>query len=93
MIVLPLIIQVVYGASPTEAGFLMLPMVAGMMTATISSGRITSKTGKYRIFFNTGTRRVVLWIPVHAFDDGCLQPQFGSSSIGMVMIGARPSVS
>jgi len=55
MIVLPLIIQVVYGASPTEAGFLMLPMVAGMMTATISSGRITSKTGKYRIFFNTGT--------------------------------------
>ena len=55
MIVLPLIIQVVYGASPTEAGFLMLPMVAGMMTATIVSGRIMSSTGKYRIFFNTGT--------------------------------------
>ena len=55
MIVLPLVIQVVYGASPTEAGFLMLPMVAGMMTATIVSGRITSSTGKYRIFFNTGT--------------------------------------
>jgi len=55
MIVLPLVIQVVYGASPTEAGFLMLPMVAGMMTATIVSGRITASTGKYRIFFNTGT--------------------------------------
>jgi len=55
MIVLPLIIQVVYGANPTEAGFLMLPMVAGMMTATITSGRIMSSTGKYRIFFNTGT--------------------------------------
>lgn len=55
MIVLPLVIQVVYGASPTEAGFLMLPMVAGMMTATIVSGRIMSSTGKYRIFFNTGT--------------------------------------
>ena len=55
MIVLPLIIQVVYGASPTQAGLLMLPMVAGMMTATIVSGRVMSATGKYRIFFNTGT--------------------------------------
>lgn len=60
MIVLPLVIQVVYGASPTESGLLMLPMVAGMMTASISSGRFTSKTGKYRIFFNTGTGTLTL---------------------------------
>lgn len=60
MIVLPLVIQVVYGASPTESGLLMLPMVAGMMTASISSGRFTSKTGKYRIFFNTGTATLTL---------------------------------
>ena len=55
MITLPLIIQVVYGVSPTMTGFMMLPMVLGMMTATITAGRVTAKTGKYRFFFNTGT--------------------------------------
>ncbi len=55
MIVLPLIIQIAYGASPTETGLLMLPMVVGMATATTTTGRFTGKTGKYRIFMNTGT--------------------------------------
>jgi EmrB/QacA subfamily drug resistance transporter len=55
MIIIPLIIQVVYGVSPTMTGFMMLPMVLGMMVSTVSAGRITAKTGKYRIFFNTGT--------------------------------------
>lgn len=55
MIIIPLIIQVVYGVSPTLTGLMMLPMVLGMMTATISAGRVTAKTGKYRFFFNTGT--------------------------------------
>jgi hypothetical protein len=60
MIVLPLIIQIIYGVSPTMVGFMMLPMVFGMMTATITAGRITSKTGKYRIFFNTGTATLTI---------------------------------
>jgi EmrB/QacA subfamily drug resistance transporter len=55
LISLPLILQIVYGASPTEAGFLMIPMVLGLASASIISGRITSKTGKYRIFMNVGT--------------------------------------
>ncbi|NBR25637.1 MAG: MFS transporter, partial [Micrococcales bacterium] len=55
MISLPLVLQIVYGASPTEAGYLMIPMVFGMMTASIVSGRITSKTGKYKIFMIGGT--------------------------------------
>ena len=32
---LPLYMQIVHGASPTEAGLLMLPMVVGMMTGSI----------------------------------------------------------
>jgi EmrB/QacA subfamily drug resistance transporter len=55
MMTLPLLIQIVSGATPTESGFLMLPMVAGMMSASIVSGQVTSKTGKYRIFMITGT--------------------------------------
>jgi len=50
MMLLPLYMQIVHGASPTKSGFMMLPMVAGMMTASISSGRIISKTGRTRMF-------------------------------------------
>jgi len=55
MMTIPLILQIVYGATPTESGLLMLPMVLGMMTASILSGRLTSKTGKYKWFMISGT--------------------------------------
>jgi EmrB/QacA subfamily drug resistance transporter len=48
--VLPQYMQIVHGASPTEAGLMMLPMVVGMMTAGIGVGQITSRTGKIRMF-------------------------------------------
>jgi EmrB/QacA subfamily drug resistance transporter len=86
MIVLPLVIQVVYGASPTESGLLMLPMVAGMMTASISSGRFTSKTGKYRIFFNTGTGTLFLGYIYMVFMLRADTPIW-IVSIGMILIG------
>jgi EmrB/QacA subfamily drug resistance transporter len=60
MMTLPLLLQIVGGASPTESGFLMLPMVLGMMTASIVSGQITGKTGKYKIFMITGTGMLLL---------------------------------
>lgn len=86
MIVLPLVIQVVYGASPTEAGLLMLPMVAGMMTATISSGRYTSKTGKYRIFFNLGTATLFVGYAYMFLLLDATSPIW-QVSIGMILIG------
>jgi len=55
MMTLPMLLQIVNGATPTESGFLMLPMVLGMMAATMVSGQVTGKTGKYRIFMITGT--------------------------------------
>jgi EmrB/QacA subfamily drug resistance transporter len=50
MMMLPLYMQIVHGASPTESGLMMLPMVVGLMSAAMISGRITSKTGRPRIF-------------------------------------------
>lgn len=55
LISLPLILQIVYGANPTEAGLLMIPMVLGLASASTISGRITSSTGKYKIFMVVGT--------------------------------------
>ncbi len=50
ILILPLYMQIVHGASPTEAGLLMLPMITGMMTASIGSGRLISRTGQVRMF-------------------------------------------
>src|SRR3954453_15367768 len=50
ILVLPLYMQIVHGASPMKSGFLMLPMVAGMMSASIVSGQVISRTGRIRGF-------------------------------------------
>jgi len=85
MISLPLVLQIVYGASPTESGYLMIPMVIGMMTASILSGRITSKTGKYKIFMICGTAFMLvsyLYLSTLTY-----QWEIWQISIGMVVMG------
>jgi EmrB/QacA subfamily drug resistance transporter len=47
---LPLYLQIVRGASPTEAGLLLLPLTAGIMTGSIISGQVISRTGRYKVF-------------------------------------------
>lgn len=46
--------QQVFGASPTDSGLMLLPMIAGLMVASIGSGQIISRTGKYKIFMQVG---------------------------------------
>lgn len=60
MMILPLYMQIVHGASPTESGFLMLPLVAGMMVASIGSGQIISRTGHIRIFPIVGSALIFI---------------------------------
>jgi EmrB/QacA subfamily drug resistance transporter len=85
MICLPLVLQIVYGASPTEAGYLMIPMVMGLMTSSIVSGQITSRTGKYKIFMVLGTALMsisFLYLSTLVFDWAIWQ-----ISVGMVLMG------
>ncbi|NDC48181.1 MAG: DHA2 family efflux MFS transporter permease subunit [Micrococcales bacterium] len=85
MISLPLVLQIVYGATPTEAGYLMIPMVMGLMTASIVSGRITGKTGKYKIFMIVGTAcMAVAYVYLSTLS---YQWQIWQISIGMVLMG------
>jgi len=46
--------QQVFGASPTESGLMLLPMIAGLMVTSIGSGQIISRTGRYKIFMQVG---------------------------------------
>lgn len=47
---LPLYLQIVKGASPTEAGLLLLPLTVGIMSGSIVSGQAISRTGRYKRF-------------------------------------------
>jgi EmrB/QacA subfamily drug resistance transporter len=55
MMTIPLYLQLVNGATPTESGFLMLPMILGLMISSIVSGQLISRTGKYKVFPIVGT--------------------------------------
>lgn len=55
MMTIPLYLQLVNGATPTESGFLMLPMILGLMISSITSGQIISRTGRYKVFPIIGT--------------------------------------
>jgi EmrB/QacA subfamily drug resistance transporter len=57
---IPLYLQIVKGASPTKAGLLLLPLIAGMMSASLASGQITSRTGRYKIFPVVGSILMVV---------------------------------
>lgn len=55
MMSIPLYLQLVNGATPTEAGWLMIPMIVGLMISSIASGQIIARTGRYKIFPIIGT--------------------------------------
>jgi EmrB/QacA subfamily drug resistance transporter len=55
LIFLPLYFQTVRHLTPTQSGFRLLPMLAGMLLSSISSGRIISRIGRYKAFVVAGT--------------------------------------
>jgi EmrB/QacA subfamily drug resistance transporter len=50
----PLFLQTTTGATPTEAGLLLVPAMFGITVSTTLSGRRISKTGRYKRFPITG---------------------------------------
>lgn len=52
---LPLFLQLVTGASPTQSGLLTIPLVLSIVVASIGSGQIITRLGRYKLFPVTGT--------------------------------------
>ncbi len=46
--------QQVFGATATQAGLMLLPMVGGMMVSSIATGQLVSRQGKYKSFVVSG---------------------------------------
>src|SRR3954452_21655561 len=49
-IFVPLFLQTATGATPTEAGLLLVPAMLGITLSTTLSGRVISRTGRYKVF-------------------------------------------
>lgn len=85
MMTIPLYLQLVNGATPTESGFLMLPMILGLMISSIASGQIIARTGRYSIFPKIGTGSLVVGFFVLTFATADKPVWF--VMIGMLFIG------
>ncbi|MFK3734569.1 MFS transporter [Streptomyces sp. NPDC088090] len=57
---LPSFLQMVEGASATESGLLMLPLMGGIVVASVVSGQLISRTGRYKVYPVIGAALAVL---------------------------------
>ncbi|MVU81695.1 DHA2 family efflux MFS transporter permease subunit [Nocardia sp. ET3-3] len=91
----PLYMQVVRGFSPTKAGLLMLPLVAGIMTGSLISGQVTKRTGRYKILPVLGTFVIAcgaaLYATVH-YDAPLWQPLVYAGIIGLGLGGCMQTL-
>lgn len=55
IVFMPLFLQLVQGASPTQAGLELVPMMLGLLIASIVSGRLISRFGRYKPYPIIGT--------------------------------------
>ncbi|RKF27926.1 DHA2 family efflux MFS transporter permease subunit [Micromonospora globbae] len=85
IIFIPLYLQIVKGASPTQSGLLMLPMMAGIIVTSVLTGRAMSRIGRYKWFPVIGSAvllaGMLLFTQLHV--DSSLWTAFGF----MVVIG------
>lgn len=77
--------QQVFGASPTEAGLMLLPLVAGIMVSSITSGQIISRTGRYKVFFTAGL--AVATLCMIALTQLSPESSYGFEALIMVAMG------
>ncbi|MYQ66988.1 drug resistance transporter, EmrB/QacA subfamily [Streptomyces sp. SolWspMP-5a-2] len=57
---LPLYQQAVQGASATNSGLLLLPMLGAMLVTSMVAGRVTTNTGKYKVFPIAGSALMIV---------------------------------
>ncbi|MDW5327645.1 MDR family MFS transporter [Plantactinospora sp. KLBMP9567] len=85
IIFIPLYLQIVKGASPTDSGLLMLPMMAGVIVTSVLSGRAISQIGRYKWFPVVGA--VVLVTGMLLFTRLRVDTPLWNAFVYMVLIG------
>jgi EmrB/QacA subfamily drug resistance transporter len=85
IIYLPLFLQLVSGASATNSGLLMLPLMAGLLVASMASGQVITRTGRYKIFPIAGTAIATVGMVLFSTMDATTSR--GLASAYMVVLG------
>jgi EmrB/QacA subfamily drug resistance transporter len=81
----PLFLQTTTGASPTEAGLLLVPAMLGITVSTTLSGRIIARTGRYKRFPVAGLALITAALVLLAALAG--DPSQLATAIGLVLFG------
>jgi EmrB/QacA subfamily drug resistance transporter len=82
---LPLYQQTVQGASATNSGLLLLPMMAGMLITSLVIGQLITRTGRYRIFPIVGG--VVMAVGMYLLSRLGAHTSTTESALYMVVLG------
>jgi EmrB/QacA subfamily drug resistance transporter len=77
--------QQVFGATPTQSGLMLLPMVGGIMASSIGAGQIISRIGKYKIFMQIGF--VLATIAMFFLSTLTPESSYGYEAIIMIVLG------
>jgi MFS family permease len=85
IVFLPVYLQIARGATPTQAGLQMLPLMLGLLVASITSGRIISRIGRYRMFPIIGTGLASLGMFVLSKSE--VDTPYAQVALGMLLLG------
>ena len=77
--------QQVFGATPTQSGLMLLPMVGGIMVSSIGAGQIISRIGRYKIFMQVGF--VVATISMFLLTALTPESGYGYEAVIMIALG------
>jgi EmrB/QacA subfamily drug resistance transporter len=81
----PLFLQAATGATPTEAGLLLVPMMVGIALSTNVVGRAVARTGRYKAIPVLGLAMMTVALVVLAA--GASHPSRITTSIGLLVFG------
>ena len=82
---LPVFLQVVQGATATDSGLKLLPLMGGLLVASIGSGRVISSIGRYRHFPIAGT--ALIGVGMWLLSRISASTSYRSVSVGMIVLG------
>ena len=85
IIYIPLFVQKVIGASATNSGVVLIPLMLSVVFAVVASGQIVTRTGRYKVFPVVGSAvsLVGFWLLTRLTVDATS----GQATIAMVVIG------
>jgi EmrB/QacA subfamily drug resistance transporter len=81
----PLFLQVTTGATPTQAGLLLVPMMIGITLSTNVAGRVIARTGRYKAFPVAGLATMTAALVLLAVVVG--HPSRTTMAIGLTLFG------